>query len=276
LLPALEGKSGSVSDLRMPLAGLVLRRASVGFLQINHGSPAMHPDLDPLTKGEHVSAAELARHNALRDEAGVALQRVMCGRFAKSFGFVGRSETGKRRLLDRVQLDAEQMGALTVPIEEPRSRSLPALLAPPLRIVLQTLSKSQAAGDRASRALRALAGFTQTHTGRFNDIAAAHDEPTEPEFADNGDLETDLVVLLEAAGEAAAADGRALVLLFNELQSLERGPLAALIAALHRRSQLTFPVLLIATGLPEVRGQMGSAKSYAERFFDYPPLAPGA
>ena len=59
----------------------------------------------------------------------------------------------------------------------------------------------------------------------------------------------------------------------------EEDELAALITALHRTAQRRLPVLLVGAGLPQLRGRMGNAKSYAERLFDSPevgPLSPDA
>jgi hypothetical protein len=65
---------------------------------------------------------------------------------------------GKTVLLDRMRDDAEAAG-ITVRIEAPESRSLPALLAPQLRQTLLRLSHNEQARDLAQRALRALAGL---------------------------------------------------------------------------------------------------------------------
>ncbi len=50
--------------------------------------------------------------------------------------------------------------------------------------------------------------------------------------------------------------------------------MAALISALHRCSQSQLPVTIVGAGLPQLRGQMGEAKSYAERLFDFPQIGP--
>ncbi len=49
--------------------------------------------------------------------------------------------------------------------------------------------------------------------------------------------------------------------------------MAALIVALHHTSQSQLPVTLVGAGLPQVRGRIGKAKSYAERLFDFPEIA---
>jgi hypothetical protein len=45
--------------------------------------------------------------------------------------------------------------------------------------------------------------------------------------------------------------------------------LAALISALHSASQDQVPVTLVAAGLPQLVGQTGRAKTYAERLFEF-------
>jgi hypothetical protein len=60
----------------------------------------------------------------------------------------------------------------------------------------------------------------------------------------------------------------------DELQYVPEEQLAALITALHRASQRRLPLALVGAGLPQLRGRMGKAKSYAERLFDFPEVGP--
>lgn len=71
---------------------------------------------------------------------------------------------------------------------------------------------------------------------------------------------------------AAQAANTALVLFIDELQYVEESQMAALITALHRCAQETLPVMMVGAGLPQLRGRMGQAKSYAERLFDFPEI----
>jgi hypothetical protein len=87
--------------------------------------------------------------------------------------------------------------------------------------------------------------------------------------ADSGDLDADLTALLQAVGEAAQDRGTLLAMFVDELQYVAEPQLAALISALHRCAQLQLPVTLIGAGLPQLPGQMGEAKSYAERLFEF-------
>lgn len=148
------------------------------------------------------------------------------------------------------------------------------MLAPQLRQALIRLSRSAKAKDLARRAGQALAGFVGALKVKYEDIEVGLDFDPEPGLADSGDLEIDLQELLEAAGEAAVAAQTALVLFIDELQYVDEDQLAALITALHRTAQRTLPVTLVGAGLPQLRGRMGRAKSYAERLFDFPEIGP--
>jgi hypothetical protein len=187
---------------------------------------------------------------------------------------VGLRGVGKTVLLDRMRDDAEATGIQTVRIEAPETRSLPALLAPQLRQALLRLSRNAQAKALAVRALRALAGFASALKVKYEDIEVGLDFEPEPGLADNGDLEHDLQALTEAVGAAAKQAGTALALFVDELQYVEEDQLAALITALHRAAQRRLPVVLVGAGLPQLRGQMGRAKSYAERLFDFPEIGP--
>lgn len=63
-----------------------------------------------------------------------------------------------------------------------------------------------------------------------------------------------------------------LTLFIDELQYVPEEQLSALISALHRCPQLQLPVTMIGAGLPQLVGQMGQAKSYAERLFEFVPM----
>jgi len=229
---------------------------------------------NPYAPGAGTPPPELAGREELREAARVALARIRAGRPGKSLLMVGLRGVGKTVLLDKMREDAEVAGLRTIRIEAPENRSLPAILAPQLRIALLELSRDEKAKDLAQRALRGLAGFAKALKLKYQDIEVGFDFEPEPGLADNGDLEHDLQALLEVAGSAAQKAGTALVLFVDELQYVEEEQLASLITALHRTAQRGLPVALIGAGLPQLPGKMGRAKSYAERLFDFPRLGP--
>ena len=234
----------------------------------------MNPVNNPYAPGAGVPPPELAGRDELRDRVRVALERIRVGRSAKSVLMVGLRGVGKTVLLEDMRQTAEGTGLQTVRTEAPENRSLPALLAPQLRHALLRLSNLETARDAARRGLRALAGFVKALKFRYADIEVGLDLDPEPGLADNGELEQDLAALLEQIGEAARNAGTALVMFVDELQYVRQEQLAALITALHRVAQLQLPIALVGAGLPQLRGQTGKAKSYAERLFDFPTIGP--
>ena len=234
----------------------------------------MDPIHNPFAPGAGTPPPELAGRDKLRETVRVAIERVRLGLPTKSVLLVGLRGVGKTVLLDRMRDDAEATGIHTVRIEAPEGRSLPALLAPQLRQALLRLSRTDKAKEVATKALRALAGFAKSLKLKYADIEVGFDCEPEPGLADNGDLEHDLQALLEEVGLAASAAATALAIFIDELQYVKEDELAALITAMHRCAQRRVPVVLIGAGLPQLRGRMGNAKSYAERLFDFPAIGP--
>ncbi len=234
----------------------------------------MNPITNPFAPGAGTPPPELAGRDDLLNTIHIATERIRRGYPAKSILMVGLRGVGKTVLLDRMRDNAEEAGMQTIRIEAPENRSLPALLAPQLRLSLLQLSRNEKAKDLAQRALRGLAGFAKSLKVKYDDIEVGFDFDPEPGLADNGDLEHDLQALFEVTGIAAKCAETALILFIDELQYVEEEELEALIMALHRVSQRKLPVMLVGAGLPQLRGRMGRAKSYAERLFDFPEIGP--
>ena len=229
---------------------------------------------NPFAPGAGTPPPELAGRDELREMIRVAIERVRRRLPTKSILMVGLRGVGKTVLLDRMRDDAEAAGIYTLRIEAPEGRSLPAIVAPQLRLALLRLSRHERAKALAQRALRGLAGFAKALKVKYQDIEVGLDFDPEPGLADNADLEHDLQALFEVAAEAAIKAKTALVLFIDELQYVAENALAALITALHRTAQRRLPVMLVGAGLPQLRGRMGRAKSYAERLFDFPEIGP--
>lgn len=232
----------------------------------------MDPVKNPYSPGAGTPPPELAGREDIRETVRIAVERLRIGNPNKSVILVGLRGVGKTVLLDQMRTDTEAKGIHTVRIEAPEGRSLPAILAPEIRLAMLRLSKVERAKALAQRALRGLAGFVKALKVSFNDIEVGLDMDPEPGLADNGDLGADLAALVDASGRAAKEASTALVLFIDELQYVEENQLAALISALHRCSQQRLPLCVVGAGLPQLRGRAGDAKSYAERLFDYPEI----
>jgi hypothetical protein len=234
----------------------------------------MDPRRNPYAPGAGTPPPELAGRDDIIERAAVALYRIGTGRAARSVILYGLRGVGKTVLLQRIRLVAETENFVPVVIEAPEERSLPAILGPALRAALIRMSRGEAAKSALRRALGALAGFARIAKLKYGDVEFNVDFSPELGLADSGDLETDITDLLVCVGETAAERKTAVVLFIDEVQYIPESQLAALITALHRASQKQLPITLVAAGLPQLLGQMGRAKSYAERLFEFIPIGP--
>lgn len=232
----------------------------------------MDPRLNPYAPGAGTPPPELAGRDALIERSAIALDRIRSGRAARSFVLYGLRGVGKTVLLNRVQRDADVRGFATAKMEAPEDRSLPALLAPNLRVLLLKLNREEKAKAAVNQALRALTGFARALKFKYQDLEFGLDFQPELGLADSGDLETDLAALLIAVGQAAAARDTAAVLFIDEIQYVAEEQLAALISGFHYANQAQVPITMLAAGLPQIVGQTGKAKSYAERLFEFVPV----
>jgi len=232
----------------------------------------LDPRQNPYSPGAGTPPPELAGRDDLIERAAIALDRIRAGKSARSLILYGLRGVGKTVLLNRIRMDAEERGIACVRMEAPEHRSLPALLAPALRSALLRLNRGKTRKDSLLRGMRALASFAKALKAKYQDIEFSIDVEPEIGLADSSDLDTDLADLLETLGRAASERATALALFIDELQYVPEDQLASLIAALHGTSQQQLPITLVAAGLPQLVGQTGDARSYAERLFEFAPI----
>lgn len=233
----------------------------------------MDPRRNPFAPGAGSKPPELAGREAVLEAVAIALDRIKNGRHAQSVVLIGLRGVGKTVLLNQMRRNAEGEGIVAVPLEAPEEQSLPAMLVPALRTAFLKLDRGQAAMTLAKRGLGALARFVRAFKLSFGELEASIDLG-EIGIADNGDLESDLIDLIDLCGAAAGERGTAMALFIDELQYVPERELAALITSLHRARQNERPITIVGAGLPQLVGQMGKAKSYAERLFLFTSIGP--
>lgn len=232
----------------------------------------MDENRNPFNPGAGVSPPELAGRAEVMQQAIVALERIKRGRYAKSLLVLGLRGVGKTVLLNEIAKQAAQRNYLTEMIEAQDNGDLRQMLMYSIRRVLLTLDSGKQAVETVKRGLRVLRSFI----GSIKVSAGGMDITLgiDPEIgqADSGVLEADVTDLLLATGRAAEAVKRPVALLVDELQYVSREELAALIRGIHAVNQAGLPLILFGAGLPQLAGQAGDAKSYAERLFEFPRL----
>lgn len=232
----------------------------------------MDPLRNPFAPGAGNQPPELAGRQHILELAALTLGRAEQNRHAKSFMLIGLRGVGKTVLLNRIEQMADEKKFKCVLVEAHEDKSLPELLLPPLRKVLLALDQAGQVNDRAKRGLRVLKSFAKGLKVKYGDIEVGLDIDAETGTGDSGDLESDLPDLFLAIGEAAKARKTVVALLIDELQYLDEDELSALIMGMHKVSQKQLPMVLIGAGLPQLVGNMGKSKSYAERLFDFPEV----
>jgi hypothetical protein len=139
------------------------------------------------------------------------------------------------------------------------------------RTALLELSPRARWTDRAKRAAGVLKSFSVS-VDPSGTIQFGMDVDRIEGLADHGDLSLDLTDLLLSLGDAAQSVDRGVVLLLDEVQFLSKQQLEALIAAIHKTVQRSYPITLVGAGLPQIAELAGDAKSYAERLFQFPTI----
>ncbi len=186
----------------------------------------------------------------------------------------GLRGVGKTVLLNEIRRIAQDQRYDPITIEVQEKKQLGPLLSPALRQLLFQYDKAAGAGDKVKRAMAVLRSFVSTIKVTANDVTYGIDVAPAKGSADSGDIEVDLPALFIAVGEAAADQGRATVLLLDEVQYLSAEELGAAILAMHQVQQRQLPIMLIGAGLPILPALAGKSKSYAERLFKFPDIGP--
>ncbi len=223
---------------------------------------------NPFRPGAGTPPPALVGRDELVEKYDVALRRALTGRPGKSLMPIGLRGVGKTVLLNRFQEIARDRGLHIAFIEASESGDFKRLLVTRLRSVLLELDQGP-----VSRAVKRALGILKSFTYTLPDgTSISLDVDAVAGSADSGVLSEDMSDLLRALGEAAQDRNSGVLIAIDEVQYLDATELAAIISAIHRTVQLSLPVILVGAGLPQLPGLAGTAKSYAERLFDFPRI----
>ncbi|WP_411833113.1 AAA family ATPase [Pseudoxanthomonas mexicana] len=227
---------------------------------------------NPFNPGAGVSPPELAGRAEVIQQAVIALERTKRGRHSKSLMVLGLRGVGKTVLLNEIAKQANSRGYLTEMIEARDGDDLRQMLQQAMRRILLALDRSEQTVEAVKKGLRVLRSFLGNVTVSAGGVDITLGVDPEVGLADSGQLEADVADLILATARAAQAVQKPVALLIDELQYVSKTELAALIRAMHAVNQAGLPFILFGAGLPQLAGQSGDAKSYAERLFDFPRL----
>lgn len=233
----------------------------------------MDPLRNPYTPNAGAQPTTLVGRNPQLDSFDLLLGRLKRGRTEQSMIIKGLRGVGKTVLLGRFRQKALQTDwvVLEMEVQKHDDSDFRRTIAGKTRTALLELSPKARWTDRAKKAAGVLKSFSvsvdPTGTVQFGlDVERAEG------FGDHGDLALDLTDLLTSVGDAAQSVNRGVVLLLDEVQFLSKQQLEALIAALHKTVQRSYPITMVGAGLPQIAELAGDAKSYAERLFQFPTI----
>ncbi|MCK9294384.1 MAG: ATP-binding protein [Desulfobulbaceae bacterium] len=205
------------------------------------------------------------------EKARSLLKSVKFGSPQRSLMLYGLRGVGKTVLLNEIERISEDEGYISEHLEMSENDDFRRVIAKAVRKCLLKVDKVENLKDKAVNALSILKAFTLVIPDGPElkiDVEAAVG------LGDSGDLDTDLVDLFVALGEAAKEGKKYICFFIDEVQYLSEQAMSGLIASSHRISQKTLPIVFICAGLPQVAALSGDAKSYAERLFDFIPIGP--
>jgi hypothetical protein len=227
----------------------------------------MDPILNPYVPNAGAQPPALSGRGPLIDTFRTALGRAKAGKTTKSLVPYGLRGVGKTVLLNRFTGDAAILGYEVAFLEADDHGNFLAALSGELRRILLRLDTSERINEYAKKALRVLKSISATF--KLHDLSMSLGVDPARGEGDTGNLATDLTSLIVALGEAARAADTAMLIAIDEIQYVGEDEFEALIMALHRATQLSLPVLAVATGLPQVLALASKSKTYAERLFDF-------
>jgi hypothetical protein len=230
----------------------------------------MDPIQNPYRPGAGVKPTTLAGRDEVISKAIVLLKRVKNGEPQRSLMLYGLRGVGKTVLLNTFEFIAEDERYIVEHLEMSENDDFKKVIARTLRKILLKIDSIEKAKSGLLKAFKVLKAFS---------IAL----PDGPEIkidvdaivgeGDSGNFESDLVDLIVNLGTAASENRKFICILIDETQYLNQESYASLIAASHRISQKSLPVVFICAGLPQIAALSGDAKSYAERLYEYISIA---
>lgn len=228
----------------------------------------MDPLLNPYRPGAGVPPPILAGRESELETISTMIGRLALGRGDRSVVLTGLRGVGKTALLWAGEDMAKDHGWIVQSLESRADIGFRSALAERAWAALHQLEHRGAVREAVSRLAEMIRriGVREPETGLEVSLDVGSREAAR--------LEMDLVDLFRVLGEAARDTGTGVLFLLDELQQAEPAALEALCAAAHELSKRELPLALLIAGLPPLRDQLFSAKTYAERLFSYRQIGP--
>lgn len=180
--------------------------------------------------------------------------------------FSGLRGVGKTVLLNRLQEIAEEKNIFCKHIEVEERNDFISQIAVCSQSYLRQISAKEKFKSLIQKPLDAIKSLVVSFDPNENTFSLSLQER---ELYQSNNLTQSLTDVLTAIGEAAYKANMPICFFIDEIQYIKQEELSALIAAIHRTNQLSYPIMLIGAGLPKIYKMLSEAKSYSERLFWY-------
>ena len=210
----------------------------------------------------------LAGRNNQIEVAMSAFDALADGEVPVCIAYSGYRGVGKTVLLNKLQESAESLGITSYHIEVREDGQLIARLLDHCRDFLNDYSgieKLKNFFQKGSNALKSLELGYSPNNGSFS-LSAKNIGSI------NTDYSQSLENLFEAIGPLAKSKNQPICFFIDEFQYANLNEMDAFLGALHRVSQLSYPIIAIVCGTPEMITKMYDKKTYVERLFVFPDL----
>jgi len=183
----------------------------------------------------------------------------------------GLRGVGKTVLLNEMHRRADAADWLTVRLEARRdeqgAKTVRRALAREVVVAARKLTRTTLTG-RMRDALGTISSFNAKIGATSIELGVDISKGR----ADSGDVEVDLLELVEDVAGALGEKRRGFAVFVDEMQDLDAETMGALIAAQHAANQRDWPFYIVAAGLPNLPRVLTETRSYAERLFNYRPI----
>lgn len=228
----------------------------------------MDSDLNPYTPGSGVRPLHFAGRADEIAAMNTLVKRASRGLPGRSLMLTGLRGVGKTVLLNRLREVADDGRWFTVQFEASSGKRGEAAARKALGAGLAKATlrfKARAQTRKLGSMLATVTSFNMSMGAEGLTLGVERD----PSTASSGNIEVDLIDLVESVCAALSDEGSAFGVFIDEIQDLDAELLEALVAAQHHASQRNLPFFVVGAGLPGTPARLADARSYAERLFDY-------
>lgn len=231
----------------------------------------MDAALNPYSPGSGRRPPELVGRMGELEAFDTVRARVANGLGDRGIVLTGLRGVGKTVLLNEMHGQADKFNWLTVRLEARRdaagAQAVRRVLARELVVTARKFARSKLS-ERMRHALGTISSFNAkvSATGLSLGVELSRGR------ADSGDVEVDLLELVEDVSLALGEKRRAFGVFIDEMQDLDIDTLGALLSAQHIANQRGWPFYVVGAGLPNLPHVLAEARSYAERLFNYRPI----